>query len=119
MLRKICIVASGKNRQTSEESSILPWSATAKSSDLRRIVQTALERNVKKYDLQLRQLKDSLKREKDKVYGELINIYGYGLPEGATVLEAENYYDDNKLLKIPLDPNLTPKENAQKYFEHF
>ena len=40
-----------------------------KSSDLRRIVQTALERNVKKYDLQARQLKDTEKREKYRIYG--------------------------------------------------
>ena len=34
-----------------------------KSTDLRRIVQTALERNIKKYDLQAKQLKDTEKRE--------------------------------------------------------
>lgn len=34
-----------------------------KSSDLRRIVQTALERNYKKYDLQQKQLKDTEKRD--------------------------------------------------------
>lgn len=50
-----------------------------KSTDLRRIVQTALERNVKKYDLQAKQLKDTEKREKYRVYGELINTYGYNV----------------------------------------
>ena len=44
-----------------------------KSADLRHIVQTALERNRKKYDLQLRQLKDTENREKFRIYGELIN----------------------------------------------
>lgn len=48
-----------------------------KSSDLRRIVQTALERNYKKYDLQQKQLKDTEKRDKYKLYGELLNTYGY------------------------------------------
>ena len=52
-----------------------------KSVDLRHVVQTALERNRKKYDLQLRQLKDTENREKFKVYGELINTYGYNLAE--------------------------------------
>ena len=47
-----------------------------KSADLRHIVQTALERNRKKYDLQIRQLKDTENRGKYKVYGELINTYG-------------------------------------------
>lgn len=89
-----------------------------KSSDLRRIVQTALERNRKKYDLQLRQLKDTEKKDKYKVYGELINTYGYGLEPGAKKLEALNYYT-NEMVTIPLDPTLTPQENAQKNFDRY
>lgn len=90
-----------------------------KSVDLRRIVSTALERNSKKYDLQRKQYADSEKKEKYRVYGELINSFGYGLPEGAKELEAPNYYDDNKTIRIPLDPTLTPQENAQRYFERY
>lgn len=89
-----------------------------KSVDLRKIVQTALERNVKKYDLQLRQMKDTEKRDKYKVYGELINTYGYGLEAGAKSMEALNYYT-NEMITIPLDPLLTPGENAKKYFEKY
>lgn len=89
-----------------------------KSSDLRRIVQTALERNRKKYDLQLKQLKDTKKREKYKIYGELINAYGYGLPEGSKELTALNYYD-NEMITIPLDKELSPQENAKKYFDKY
>lgn len=47
-----------------------------KSTDLRRIVSTALERNYKKLDLQRKQLKDTEKREKYRIYGELLNTYG-------------------------------------------
>lgn len=89
-----------------------------KSVDLRRIVGTALERNRKKYDLQKKQLKDTEKREKYKVYGELIHTYGYGLKEGAKELTALNYYT-NENIRIPLDPLLTPGENAQKYFDRY
>lgn len=90
-----------------------------KSVDLRKIVTTALERNQKKYQLQKKQLKDTEKKEKYKIYGELIHAYGYSLPEGSKELEAENYYDNNKLIRIPLDPLLTPLENAQKYFDRY
>ena len=90
-----------------------------KSVDLRKIVSTILERDQKKYSLQQKQLKDSEKKEKYKVYGELINAYGYGLPEGSKELVAPNYYDDNKMIKIPLDPTLSPGENAQKYFDKY
>uniref|UniRef100_N2B798 Rqc2 homolog RqcH n=1 Tax=Eubacterium plexicaudatum ASF492 TaxID=1235802 RepID=N2B798_9FIRM len=89
-----------------------------KSVDLRKIVATALERSHKKYQLQLKQLKDTEKRDKYKVYGELINTYGYGLEEGAKSLEALNYYT-NETIQIPLDPQLTPMENAKKYFEKY
>ena len=56
-----------------------------KSSDLRRVVNTALERHVKKYDLQQKQLKDTDKREKYRIYGELLNTYGYSCQPGITI----------------------------------
>ncbi|RHR32345.1 fibronectin/fibrinogen-binding protein [Clostridium sp. AF19-22AC] len=89
-----------------------------KSADLRHIVQTALERNRKKYDLQLKQLKDTENRDKYKVYGELINTYGYNLDAGAKKLEALNYYT-NEMVTIPLDGTKTPQENAQRYFDKY
>lgn len=89
-----------------------------KSVDLRKIVQNALERNVKKYDLQLEQMKDTQKRDIYRIYGELINTYGYGVEEGAKSLEALNYYTDERIT-IPLDPQLTPGENAKKYFDKY
>lgn len=89
-----------------------------KSSDLRRIVQTALERSRKKYDLQLRQLSDTKKREKFKVWGELIHTYGYGVPEGSKSMNALNYYT-NEEITIPLDETLTPQENAKRYFDKY
>lgn len=89
-----------------------------KSVDLRRIVQTALERNVKKYDLQLKQMKDTQKKEKLKVYGELLNTYGYNVPEGAKFTEALNYYT-NEMITIPLDPQLSATDNAKKYFDKY
>ncbi len=89
-----------------------------KSVDLRRIVQTALERNRKKYDLQLRQLQDTENRDKFRIYGELINTYGYGLAPDAKQLECLNYYTNENIV-IPLDSAKTPQENAQKYFDKY
>lgn len=89
-----------------------------KSVDLRKIVQTALERNYKKYDLQQKQLKDTEKRDKYKVYGELLNTYGYELSGGEKELKCLNYYT-NEEIRIPLDPQLTAQENAQKHFDKY
>lgn len=89
-----------------------------KSADLRKIVQTALERNVKKYDLQIKQMQDTEKRDKYKIYGELLNTYGYNVEHGAKSMEALNYYT-NEMITIPLDDMLTPQENAKKYFDKY
>ena len=89
-----------------------------KSSDLRRIVQTALERDIKKYDLQLAQMKDTEKREKYRIYGELLNTYGYSAKPGDKSLTAVNYYT-NEPVTIPLDPTLSATENAKKYFDKY
>lgn len=89
-----------------------------KSVDLRKIVQTLLERNYKKYDLQLKQLQDTGKRDKHKVYGELLNTYGYELTGGEKQLRCLNYYT-NEEVTIPLDSQLSAKENAQKQFEKY
>lgn len=89
-----------------------------KSADLHKIVTTALERNIKKYDLQCRQLKDTEKREKYKVYGELLHTYGYGAQPGAKSITVMNYYTGEELT-IPLDPDLTAMENAARYFDKY
>ena len=89
-----------------------------KSADLRHVVQTALERNRKKYELQAKQLKDTENREQYKVYGELLHTYGYSLEPGAKSLTALNYYT-NEEITIPLDEHLTPSENAQRFFSRY
>lgn len=89
-----------------------------KSSDLRKIVTNALERSYKKLDLQEKQLKAVEKRDKYRIYGELINTYGYNIEEGANSFTALNYYTNEDIL-IPLDPSLTPSENAVKYFNRY
>lgn len=89
-----------------------------KSSDLRQIVTSTLQKDYKKYDLQLKQIKDTEKKDKYKIYGELITTYGYSLEEGAKVLNTTNYYDGEDI-SIPLDGEISPIENAKKYFNKY
>lgn len=89
-----------------------------KSSDLRRVVSNALERSRKKYDLQKKQLNDTKKREKYKIYGELLQTYGYEAGEGDTSLTCMNYYT-NEEITIPLDETMSAMENSKKYFDRY
>jgi predicted ribosome quality control (RQC) complex YloA/Tae2 family protein len=90
-----------------------------KSADLRHLVNTMLERESKKLDLQERQLKDTGKRDKFRLYGELLNTWGYNVPSGASSVTLPNYYDNDTEVKITLDPNKTASENAQRYYEKY
>lgn len=89
-----------------------------KSVDLRKIVQTALERNVRKLDQQTHQMQDTQKKDKYRVYGELLNVYGYSAKEGDKEITVEDY-NTGKPLTIPLDPTLTASQNAKKYFDRY
>ena len=89
-----------------------------KSASLRHQVTTALDRVNKKAQIQEKQLRDSEKKDKYRLYGELLNTYGYSAEEGAASIEVINYYT-NEPLTIPLDPHLTASANSQKYFERY
>lgn len=89
-----------------------------KSTDLRKVLSTAIERTSKKYDIQRKQLKDTEKREKYRVYGELLQTYGYEVKPGQKSTKVINYYT-NEEITIPLDETLTPLENATKYFNKY
>lgn len=89
-----------------------------KSYDIRKIVTSTLEKDYKKYDLQIKQLKDTEKRDKYKVYGELITAYGYGVEAGSKSMNALNYYT-NEEITIPLDDTISVMDNAKKYFDKY
>ena len=72
-----------------------------KSTELRHVVNQAVERTAKKLDLQRNQMKDTEDRDKYKVYGELLNTYGYSLEKDAKELTCTNYYDGSEVT-IPI-----------------
>lgn len=89
-----------------------------KSLNLRKTLQTILERDYKKLDLQKKQLEDAGERETYKIYGELLNAYGYQLQDGAKEAKVLNYYTNEEVI-IPLDENLSIKENAVRFFDKY
>lgn len=89
-----------------------------RGADLRRSLSAVLEREVKKLDLQTKQLKDTEGRDKYRVYGELLTAYGYSLTPGTKEASLTDFYTGNPV-KIPLDPSMTPIENAKRYFDKY
>lgn len=89
-----------------------------KSVDLRKIITNHIERASKKLDLQQKQLLDTDKKDKYRIYGEMLHTYGYQVTEPVKSLRVLNYYT-NEEMDIPLDPTLTASENAKKYFDKY
>ena len=88
----------------------------SRSQDIKKVLTSSIERASRKYDLQLKQLKDTEDRDTYRIYGELLNTYGYSLKGGEDHLTCDNYYDNTEIT-IPLDPQKSSLENAQKYFK--
>ncbi len=90
----------------------------SKSQDIRKLLTNLVERASRKYDQQLQQLKSTEDRDKYRIYGELLNTYGYELRGGEESLKCINYYDNQEIV-IPLDPELSASENSKRYFEKY
>ena len=91
----------------------------AKSEDIRHLLKLLTERAAKKLELQEQQYRDADKKDKYRVYGELLNSFGYGLNGGETELRCNNYYDNDREIRIPLDKDLDARANAARYFERY
>lgn len=91
-----------------------------RASDLIRFVQNEKAKNVTK----LTKLEATLAEAKDadrfRIIGELLTTYMHQMKRGDTTVEVVNYYDeDQATVKIELDPQQTPSENAQRYFKRY
>lgn len=92
----------------------------AKSQDIQRVLTTAMERLSRKVNLQTEELRQCTDRERWKMYGDLIHANLYQLKKGETVARLENFYEEPAaLVEIPLDPLLTPAQNAQQYYRNY
>lgn len=90
-----------------------------RASDLFKLLGSAVERTARKINNRKAELEKSENREQLRVFAELITANQYRLTEKASVYSVENYYDDNKLIDIPVNPALTAQQNAQRYFKEY
>lgn len=91
-----------------------------RSQDLLRILTTASDRLSRKINLQRAELSHCAERDQMRICGDLINANLYTIPKGAPFAELQNFYDENlPLVKIKLNPALSPSQNAQKYYKEY
>ncbi|MBB1063325.1 NFACT RNA binding domain-containing protein [Limosilactobacillus fastidiosus] len=84
-----------------------------------RVLHTELKKDRRKVKKLNQQLADAAKADYYRIRGEILTTYLGKLSHGMTEITLPNFYDDNKPLKINLDPELSPSRNAQKYFTKY
>ena len=90
----------------------------SKSASLTRLLKNNIERCAKKLSLLQKTLKDAENKEKYKIYGDLVTANIYKISKGDRIVTAENYFEqDSPSVKIDLKENLSPSENAQRYYK--
>ena len=91
-----------------------------KSADLLKFVSNNIERCRKKLQIQNETLQKASKREKYKIYGDLITANIYQIQKGVEGVKLVNFYSESsEEIFIPLQNDLTPAQNAQKYYKKY
>ncbi len=88
--------------------------------DFIRSVTQARNRTEKKIANQEEDLRRAGDRDRLREYGDIITTNFHQMKKGQTVLRAQNYYDPaGAEADIPLDPLLTPQQNAARYYRDY
>ncbi|MCI8301309.1 MAG: fibronectin/fibrinogen-binding protein [Oscillospiraceae bacterium] len=91
-----------------------------RGADLQRTAANARDRARRKLVLQEKEYAQTQDRDRLRVCGELITANLYRMEKGQSTLRAQNYYEEGcPEMDIPLDPLLTPQQNAAKYFKRY
>ncbi len=90
-----------------------------KKQMLYTVISKSLSKKAKKLDIHEKNIKKAQKKDKYRIYAELITANLYKLTKNANEAVLENYYDNNELIKVPLDETISPAKNAKKYFEKY
>lgn len=90
------------------------------SIDLQRIVNTNLDRCLKKDEILKQKLIECESKDKYKLYGELLTANIYAIKKGDKNITLQNYYSEAlENITIKLNENKSPSENIQIYFKKY
>ena len=91
-----------------------------KSQAVRKTVTNLLQRVRRKLAVQEKELEATFDRERLRQLGDIVTANIHRIQKGQTVLEAEDFYDeDMKVIQIPISPLLSPQQNAAKFYKDY
>ena len=89
------------------------------ASDLLGLIRTEIQKNKLKIKKLEQSLADSESADLYRIKGEVLTAYLYQVEKGASHVTLPNFYDEEHLIKIDLNPSLSASQNAQKYFSKY
>lgn len=91
-----------------------------KSQTLRKTVTTLHERARRKLEIQRQEREATLDREALRRMGDIVTANLHAITRGQTLLRAVDFYDaEMQEIEIPLKPNLSPQQNAARFYKDY
>ena len=90
-----------------------------KSQTLRKTVTTLRERTLRKLELQKKEYESTLDREQLRQMGDIVTANLHAIARGQTKLVTEDFYHDMVEIEIPLKPELSPQQNAARFYKDY
>ena len=91
-----------------------------KSQAIRKTVQNLCTRLIRKLAIQEKELAATYDRERLRQLGDIVTANIHRIVKGQTVLEAEDFYDENMpVIPISISPILSPQQNAAKFYKDY
>jgi len=91
-----------------------------RTQELRKFVNALVERTARRIEKQKGELSRCADMDNLRIFGELIKANLYAITSGATFVELPNYYDPEcAMVRVPLKPELSASQNAQRYFKEY
>lgn len=91
-----------------------------KSQTVRKTIGNHCQRLRRKLALQEEELKRTYDRERLRQLGDIVTANLGSIPRGAKFLDCTDFYDEEmKTVRIPLSPQLSPQQNAAKFYKDY
>lgn len=89
------------------------------SNDLSQLLNNEHKKNRNKLKKLEREYKETEIADEYRTKGEVLTAYMHTVNQGMDEVELENFYANNEKISISLDPQKSPAENAQWYFNRY
>ena len=87
----------------------------------KKVIERYLAAELEKISHKLNNLRDRISKGSSEIkyskYGNLLLVNLWKIHKGEELTEVEDIYNNNAIIKIKLDPKLSPQKNADYYFE--